>query len=443
MKNFYFFFTLISVMADLHSDAQILNDSMWSLKRCIQYAVENNLTVKKSALDLEQAEVNFKQAKASRLPNVNAGGSQSLSKGASSDPITYEFVSQTIHSSSASLSGEVLLWGANQINNTIQKNRLLVRQNELYVQESKNSIVLEITDAYIQALYNQEEVAIAENNVMVSSAQLERSKILYDVGSIALKDLADVESQHANNQYSLVNTKNTFFLQVLTLKQLLELDPEDSFKILVPESTRDTLRYSIPDLDLVYRQALVSLPEIKSKNIALVLETINMKIARADYLPTLSLTGQFSSGYTSTQFGTFRDQLGNNFNQQVYATLTIPIFNNLTTKASVEKGRIMIRSAELELQRQKKDVYRKIETAYYNAVGAQSEMESAAIQMNASRQSFDLSFQQYTLGALSNIDLVTVQRDYTNAQQKYAQAKYRMILYYQLLQFYMGNEINL
>jgi outer membrane protein len=406
----------------------------WDLARCIEYAVANNITVKQSVLNEDIAVNNVMQSKASRFPSLSASGSQSLTKGTSTDPITYEFVSQTIHSTSVSLNAQVTLYGGNKINNTIRQKNLLVAQNSYYVAEAKNDISLQVTEAYLQALYYKEGIAIAEINLKASEAQAQRSQALYDAGSVALKDLADVKSQLASDKYTLVTARNSFDQQVLTLKQLLELEPEQSFELMFPSQEQEAM-IVIPDKYTVYK--------IKSSTLQMNIATLDYKIGRASYQPTLSLTGGLSSGYTNTQGYTFSEQFNSNFNQRLGLSLSIPIFNNLQTRTNVQNARIAIQSAELDVSSSRKELYKKIENAHQSATAAQSEMEATSAEVEAAKMAYDLARQQYEVGATNTVDLLISQNTYLSAQQKYVQAKYTAILYYQLLQFYQGNIIKL
>ncbi len=417
-------------------------ESVWDLQRCIEYAVSNNITVKQSVLNQETAENNLTKSKASRFPSLSASGSQSLTRGTSTDPITYDFVSQTIHSTSVGLNAQVTLYGGNKINNTIKQNDLLVSQNSYYVEAARNDISLQVTEAYLQALYYKEGITIAENNLKSSEAQATRSQALFDAGSIAMKDLADVKSQLAGDRYTLVTSKNSYDQQVLTLKQLLEFEPDQSFELAFPTQEQEAM-IVIPDKYTVYKEALAIMPEIKSGKLETNVAALGLKIARAGYQPTLSMTGGLSTGYTNTQGYAFSEQFNNNFNQRLGLTLSIPIFSNLQTKTNVQNSRIAIQSAELDLTSSRKTLYQKIENAHQQATAAQSEMEAAAAQSDASKVAYDLAQQQYTVGAVNTVDLLVSQNTYLQAQQKYTQAKYTAILYYQLLQFYEGNPIKL
>lgn len=414
----------------------------WDLEQCLEYAIKNNITVKQTELDLQTAENNLVQSKYARLPSLSASGSQSLTKGTSIDPITSDFVSQTIHANSIGLNSQVTLFSGNKINNTIKQNQLTLDQSSLYVKESQNNITLQITEAYLQALYYKEGITTALDNLMLSEKQLARSKALYDGGSLSLSDLTTVKSTYASNNYTLVTAQNSYAQQVLTLKQLLELEPGKALALIFPEQNT-SLSVIIPDKYDVYHSALKTMPEISAGESGVSISSLAVKVAKASYYPTLSLSGTLSTGYTNTQSFSFTDQYDNNFNQRFSLNLSIPLFNNYITKRNVQSAIIATRSAELTLVAEKKELYQKIENAHQNAVAAQAQMEAAQTEMEAAQAALDLARQKFELGSINAVDMQVAQNTYVSAQQKYLQAKYSGILYYQLLQFYQGNPIKL
>lgn len=415
-------------------------NKIWSLEDCISYALENNISVKQAVLQKNSTLQDYKLSRSSRLPNLSGMASQNFTNGNSIDPITSDFVSQQINSTSLGLNTQVTLFQGNQINNEIKQNKLLVDQYSFYEEQAKNNIILSIADSYIQLLYSNENITIAENNLVASQKEEEQAKARLEAGSIALKDYTDAQSNTATNAYNLITAKNDYAQQLLTLKQLLELPNGTAFQIAKPTGTDEDL---IPDVNLIYSQALEKLPEINASKINVSVSEKELDIAKGGYLPTLSLTGSLGSGYTSTRDFNFSDQLDLNFNQRVGLSLNVPIFNRNKTKTEVEKSKINIDIAQLQLAQEEKDLYQKIETAWQNATAAQSQMVAAEVAKNAASESYRLAQKQYELGALSTTDLVISQNTYTNAEQNYIQTKYLSLLYTQLLQFYQGNDIKI
>ena len=413
----------------------------WTLDDCINYAVQNNITIKASVLTKQTAEVTLTQSKYSRFPSLNASASQNLNNGTSIDPITSNFVSQLVHSTSVGVSAQVTLFNGNYINNTIRQNELLIKQNEFFVSEAKNSIILSVTQAYLQALYYKEGITVAQNAVASSQEQLSQINAQYKAGSVAGLDVANLQTQLSNDQYTLVTSKNSFRQQLITLKQLLELDPLVDFEIATPKLSEETM--VVPNLKEVYESAVASMSEIKSAKLQTEVNNFDLKKAKAGYLPTLSLNAGLYSGYTNTRDFDFFTQIHGNFYQSAGVSLTIPIFSKYANKAAVEKAKITIEQSKLTAQSTTKQLYLKIESAWQNAVSVQSEMQAAENLRNSSKLAYEMAEKKALLGSLNATDLLVSKNTYLTAEQKYLQTKFSSALYYQLLQFYQGNAIKI
>ncbi len=426
----------IIVFGTFSTFAQDSTNVTWSLENCLKYAVENNLTVKQAVLTENSATLDYQQAKANRLPNLFASASQSLTNGRSIDPITSAFVSQTVHSSSFGLNSQMTLYNGGKLNNQIRQQEIISEQNSLYVEETKNSIVLSVTEAYLLADYYNEGIKAAANTLKVSQKQLEQGQSKLNAGASTKITVAELQALVAQNQHTLVQTQNQYAQQLLTLKQLLELEPEVVFEIQHTDLKEGIS--IIPDKQSVYDTALESMPEIKAAELQQKVADLDEQIAYSGYLPTLSLSGSLSTGYTNTQPYNFGNQFGNNFNQRISVSLSVPIYSRQQNKTNIEKARISIENSEVQLEIEKKQLYQKIESAWQNAASAQSEMQSAAATLESSQLAFDLTQEQFNRGATDATNLAVSQTTLLNAQQTFLQAKYMNLLYVSLLNFYQG-----
>ncbi|MGJ8744816.1 TolC family protein [Polaribacter sp.] len=415
---------------------------VWSLQDCIDYALENNITVKDAMLTKNIAEIDYNKAKSSRLPNLFGSASQNFSSGNTIDPITSDYVTDQIHSTNVGINSSMTLFQGNQITNQIAQNKILFDQSVFEEEVAQNNIVLNILEIYLQTLYSKESITIAENNLLASETEVQRAKSRLDAGTIALNDYTEAQSQAATNKYNVIAAKNNYQQYIIALKQLLELSPIQELEIESIDENMDLENLELNKVD-VYEKALGILPEIQSSNLNIEANKKQLDIAKGGFLPTLSLSGSLGSGYTSINDNTFSDQFDVNFNQKLGLTLTIPIFNRNQTKSAVQTASINIEKAEIQKLSTEKEVYKKVETAYQNALSAQEQVIAAEASKVASEQSYKLAQKKYELGALSTTDLVISQNTFTNAQQNYLQAKYLNILYHQLLQFYQGNDIKL
>ena len=432
------FFTQVGI-SQIETDT---SKKVWTLKDCITYALGNNITIKDAALNKAQAIVNHGEAKSARLPNLFGSASQTFTNGNSVDPITSDYVTEQIYSTNVGLNSSFTIFQGNQINNQIEQNELLLNQSMFLEEETKNNITLSILENYLQILHAKEGIAIAQNNLTSTQKEVERAKARLDAGTIALSDYTEALSQAATNEYTLINAKNTYQQYIINLKQLLELGPTQDIEIAPLDEQTDYSEILLNKIE-IYQKALGTLPEVNASKIGVEVSEKDLDIAKGGYLPSLELTTSIGSGYTSINDNTFSEQFDVNFNQRIGLSLNIPIFNRNQTKAAVQTAQINIEKAKINQQTTEKEIYKKIETAYQNAISSQEQMVAAKASMEAAEQSYKLAQKRYELGDLNTTDLVISQNTYTNAQQNYLQAKYLNILYHKLLDFYQGNSIEL
>ena len=367
MKLYLIIVSLLITQFASAQDSTSNTPKVWSLTDAITYALENNITVKDASLNSNIAEVDYYVAKSSRLPNLFGTTSQGFSNGNSIDPITSDFVSDQIYSNSLGINSSITLYQGNQIKNQITQNKLLLQQNTYLEEIAKNSIVVSILENYLQTLYSKESITIAENNLAASEKEVLRAKARLDAGTIALNDYTEAQSQVATNKYNVIAAKNNFQQYIIGLKQLLELPPTENMDIETIDENMDLINLELNSA-AIYKKALIYLPEIEASNLNIAVNEKKLDIAKGGYLPTISLTGSLGSGYTSINNNKFIDQYNVNFNQQLRLTMSIPIFNRNQTKAAVQTATINIEKAQIQKQTTEKEVYKKVETAYQNAV---------------------------------------------------------------------------
>ena len=226
----------------------------WSLEDCINYAVQHNISVKKTELNQQTAEINLQQAKDNRLPTISGSASANLNNGSAINQITNERVSRRTFSNNFGVSASMPLYQGNKLNLQTDRSQLLLEQNELYVQEAKNNITLSVLEAYLQALYSYEGIEVAKNAASSSAEELKQAQTKFANGAIAKLSLAEIETRHANNQYAIIQAENQYANRVLTLKQLLELPPNSDFAIALNLQEDDYVAI-IPNKDEVFAEA--------------------------------------------------------------------------------------------------------------------------------------------------------------------------------------------
>ena len=412
---------------------------LWSLTDCINYAVNNNITVKKTQLGQQTAAINLDQAKSNRLPAVSGNISANANHGSVINQITNNRVNQTTITNSMGVSASMPLYEGNKLNLQIERATLALEQNDLYVKEAQNNITLSVLEAYLQALYQYENIAVAKNTALSSEEQLAQAQQKYENGAIAKIDLIEIETQHANNQYNVVLAKNQYENQVLTLKQLLELPPGTEFGIEIIQ--KEDVSAPIANKEEVYRQALEQLPTTKIYEKQKELAQKDIQIAKSGFLPSLSLSGGINTGYSDRDTEKYMAQLKNNFGQTIGLSLNIPIFSRYQNKNNVALARLSESQADLDRKQAEKDLYTKIETAWHNATTRQAQEVASKKARDNAKLAYELAEKKHEFGNLTNTELLVSRNTYLNAEQTYLQNKYMVLLYQQLLNFYQGKEI--
>lgn len=427
-----------------------LRARQWDLRGCIDYALRQNITIRKNRLDAESTATDVKSARAALFPTLSANVGQRLVNRPESETNTIidgdnikSSQSKTSYNGSYGIDLNWTLYNGSRRLNTIRQQQLNNRIAGLDVAGSENSIEESITQNYLQILYAAEAVKVSEATLEVSRAECERARALLAAGSIAKSDLAQLESQVSTDKYQLVTAQATLQEYKLQLKQLLELDGEEEMDLYIPALGGEEALAPLPGRMDVYRAALALRPEIEAGKLDIEAQELAVKVARAGYMPTLSLTAGIGTSHANGSDFTFSEQLKQNWNNSLGVSLSIPIFNNRQTKSAVEKAKIQKQASELELLERQKTLYKTIESLWLDANSAQQQYAAAVEKLRSAQASYDLVQEQFNLGMKNTVELLTEKNTLLNARQETLQAKYMAILNRQLLRFYQGEAIEL
>ena len=424
--------------------------AQWDLQTCIDYALRQNITIRKNRLNAESAEVDVKTAKAALFPSLTASVSQRIVNRPNSETNTIidgdnitSSQSKTSYNGSYGIDANWTLYNGSKRLNTLKQQRMNNRIAELSVAESENNIEESITQIYVQILYAAEAVKVNEATLAVSQAECERARALLAAGSIAKSDLAQLEAQVSTDNYQLVTAQATLQDYKLQLKQLLELDGEKEMTLYIPTPGDENVLSPLPSKTDVYRSALTLRPEIEAGRLNVKASEFDIDIARSGYIPTVSLSAGIGSTNTNGNDFTFGEQIKQNWNNSLGVTVSVPIFNNRQTKSAVQKAKIQKQSSELDLLDSQKALYKTIEGLWLDANSAQQRYVAATEKLRSTQTSYDLIQEQFNLGMKNTVELLTEKNNLLNAQQETLQAKYMAILNTQLLKFYQGEKITL
>ena len=439
---------VILLMATMLS-AGLSAQKQWTLQECIDYAMQNNITLQKARLQQQSAAEEVKGAKGALLPTVSASANQSIGyrpwQDAGTTTVTNGTVNtkidKTYYNGSYGVNAQWTVWNGNRNTNTLKLDRLSEQQAELQVQETANSIQERIAQLYVQILYLDESIKVSQASLETSKKNEERGQEMVEVGKMSKADLAQLTAQRASDEYTVVDAQAQMANYKLQLKQLLELTGDESFDVVIPTTTDEQALGSIPALQDVYEQALISRPEIESSKLSIQSSDLNVKIAKAGYLPSVNMTGGLTTSTNSLSGNGWGNQMKTNFNTSAGLTLSIPIFDGRSTKTAVNKARIQQQQALLDLQDQQKTLYQTIEGYWLDANTNQQRFRTALTTVDSEQQSYDLLSEKFNLGLTNIIELMNGKDKLLSAQQSKLQSKYQTLLNIQLLNFYQGETI--
>jgi len=420
--------------------AQNYSNRIWDLNNCINYALENNIQVKQKKLSVTSNELDLSKDKSAWLPSLNASISENLTN--SKDKTIADSWAAS-NGTSFSLTASMPIYQGGTIKNNIRKSQLSVEQANVEVEITQKSIILSIVQAYLDVLYTKESVDYYGEVVLASQKQVERSKDLFNAGSIVRKDLAQMEAQLASDNYSLTVARNNLTSRTTDLKQLLEIPVADTFAVSFPEVQVIDSLASFPSKLEAINAAMSIMPEIRSSQVNNQIAEVNYRITKSGYLPSLSLNAGYSTDYSSSLSGGFSNQLSNNQLQKVGLTLNVPIFNRFSTRTSVQQSKIGVEQARLSALETEKNLQQQVETIYQDAVAGIYRYKSAKTQMELADESYRLSEQQFNLGMINTVELLKVKTSLLNSKMELIQSKYSAILNLKILDYYMGKTITL
>lgn len=441
MKKFLIILIAVIQFSVLHLRAQVstaLNlPEKWTLQDCIDYAKKNNIQINTLRLSTNSAEQDLLQAKAARLPSVSASLSQSFVNGKSTDVVVGGLQSQANFSGNYGINSSVTLYNGGYLKNDILAKQLSVQSANLSVQEAQNDITLNITESFLNILLAQETIKYLEDVLTTSQAQLKQGQQRYDAGGISKKDLLQFEAQTASDEYNLVNAKSNYRLNIVTLKQVLQLPSIYDFTVAVPDTL--VVQELTPNLMAAQDAAQAVRPEVKNSEVGIDIAKTNLLKARAGTLPTVSLGAGLASGYANLNSGNkYFTQVNNNFYQSAGLTVAIPIYSKRVNKTNIEKSKILIEQAKLTLADTKFTLNSQLEQAYINVQNKQAQYTAAETQLKALQESYNITNEQLRLGSVSMVDLLQQKNLYVQALQSYIQAKYSAVLYNKIYNFYTG-----
>ena len=416
----------------------------WTLDDCINHALSNNISLKRTIITKQQATEDWKGAKADLLPSLSASTNQSVGYrpwvNAGISTVTNGTVSTSInkayYNGSYGINASWTVWNGNQNINTIRLNKLTEQQAELDSATTANSIQEQILQLYTQILYLSEAVNVNKMSLETSRKNELRGKEMVEVGKMSKADLAQLSSQRAQDEYNVVNAQTTLANYILQLKQVLEITGEDEFDVFIPDNTTENALADIPTLQATYQKALAARPEIERERLAIQSSAVNLSIAKAGWFPTVSITGGVGTSNSSMSDKNWGQQIKTNFDASLGATISFPIYDKRKTKTAVNKAKLQQMDSELSLLDEQKKLYSTIEGFWLDAQTNQQKYKAALAMVESEEASYELLSEQFNLGLKNIIELMTGKDKLLAAKQSLLESKYLTIMNIKMLEFY-------
>ncbi|RPD45852.1 TolC family protein [Hymenobacter sediminis] len=460
----------------------------WSLQRAIDYALQNNLTVRGQQLTSELQNATLRQSRAALLPTANLSGTQAWNYGTSLDPLTNDFVSQTIRSNNFSANSQITLFSGFQLRNTVKRNALDSKASVLDIEQARNDLSLNVASAFLQLVLAEELVRTNEVRLSSTRSQVERTQKLLRAGSVPESNLLDIQAQQASDELNVITAQNQRNLARLTLTQLLNLPSPAGFQIEVPPlADPDDEPLLEADPDGTYQTAQSLLPEIKAADLRVRSAQYSLDIARGGYYPRLAFGAGIFTGFSSSRLARvfsgdsteavqipifqpdlsgrpvpsqyfllqpgqpnseflpskFSNQLKDNLGKSLQFSLQIPILNGLQTRTSVQRAQINIQQQELRAEQTRLTLRQSIQQAYADAIAAQRRYLSSRRQVEALTAAYRNAEIRFNNGLLNGTEFNIAKNNLTAAESTMIQAKYEFIFRRKVLDFYQGRPISL
>ncbi len=422
----------------------------WSLRQCIDYALENNVQVQKSRISEEQGTASLWKAKGAVFPSLSFSTSQSLGYRPFEENTAIVQNGQVTNTSnkftyqgSYGLNASVTLWngGINQKN--IEAQELQNQITELATQDSELGIQEQIAQLYVQILYSKEAKKVNELLAQTARSQYERGQEMLNEGQMSRADVAQLEAQWRGTEYDVVNSETQIADYKRQLKNLLQLPMETDFDVAGDIPTDEKIMEMLPSSQSVYEHALSTRPEIRSAELSIDAADLDINIAKRGYYPTIGMSASIGDSHYSASDKDAGAQMKTNLNMSVGLTLSVPIFDNRQNKYNVERAKLAKTTSQLDLLDKKNTLSSTVESYWLNAFSNQQKFISARAKVESQEASYELLNEQFNNGLKNIVELLTGRDNLVSAKQDELQSKYNALLNIQLLKFYGGETIDM
>ena len=472
MEKRSFLSLIVMLVCNITIQAQ---SKKWTLEECVTYAIQNNISIKQSELDSKMALIDKKSAVGRFLPSLNASASHSWNIGLNQDITTGLLQNKTTQFTSAGANVGIDIYSGLQNQNTLRKANLSIVAAKYQLVKMKEDIALNVANAFLQVLFNKENLKVQKEQLRINEKQYVRSEELVKVGSIPRGDLLDVKATLALNNQNVITAENSLLISKLSLSHLLQLKDFENFDVVDDTDVKDANNIMAQTPSAIYEKAFEGRTELKIARTNLEIAEKNVAIAKGAFQPTLQGFYSFNSrvAYSDRVTGVmpntsnptsivgfvegtnqnvlspnftrvlgnpapFFDQFNTNKGQSFGMQLSVPVFNGFSARNNVERSKVSLERSKIAVEQQNLDLQRNVYTAFADAKGALNAYESSVAALEARQGAYNYATEKYSVGLMNSFDFNQSQTLLTNAQSEVLRTKYDYIFKIKILEFYFG-----
>jgi len=430
-KKIVFFLLLIGFQLSAQS-------KKWTLEECVDYAIQNNISVKQSELDLKSSDIDKLEAVGGFLPSLSGNANYSINTGASINPVTNQFQNQTFKSFSASANSGVMLFNGLANWKTLQRAKLNKIANSYRLDKMKDDIALSVANSYLQILFNKEQLKVQKNQNLITKENIKRTQELIDAGLLPAGDIFELQATDATQEQQIVATENTLLIAKIGLCQTLLIEDFVNFDISDEVIDLPMTNITNESQEAILEKAKESVNDVKIAMANLEVAKKDVSLSRSSYLPTLSGFFGYNTRWAESTPYNFIDQLTLFDGTGVGLQLSVPILNGFATRGRVQRAKINQERSEFQLKQAELDLERNVYQAYNDVINAKKSYEAAQKTLEARKQSFNFSKERFEVGLMNSFDFSQSTLAFENAQSEVLRTKYDYLFRTKILEFYFG-----
>ncbi len=421
----------------------------WTLEECVKYAIDNNISIKQTELDTKTADIDKKGAIGNFIPSLNSNASHSWNVGLNQDPTTGLLRNQTTQYSSMGAGVGFDIYKGMQNQNALRKANLSILAAKYQLTKMQEDVALNVANAFLQVLFNKENLKVKQEQKAINEKQLARSEELVKAGSVPRGDLLDIKATVASDNQNVITAENALLISKLSLAQLLQLKEFYDFDVTDDTSAKDENNILAQTPIAIYDKAKEERTELKIAKTNLEIAEKNVAIAKGGFQPTLqgfynintrisyADSYDFQTG-TSKPADPFGQQFTDNRGQAFGAQLSIPVFNGWSARNNVERSKVSLEKSKIAVEQEELTLQRNVYTAFTDAKGGLNAYESALSALDARQEAYNYAKEKYAVGMMNSFDFNQSQTLLSFAQSEVLRTKYDYIFKIKILEFYFG-----